>query len=172
MKKLLALTLLMIAATTTLFAQNYKKGNYAGTGGSPHEVVKGKHVTVSYGRPYKKGRDIFGGLEAYGKVWRAGADEATEITFDKDATFGGKKIAAGTYTLFVIPNKKEWTIILNSTLGQWGAYSYEKIKAKDVLKITVPVKALNNVVEQFTITVTDNALVMQWDKTGVSVPIE
>jgi len=172
MKKLLSLTLLLVVSITTIFAQNYKKGNYAGTAGSPHEVVKGKHVTVSYGRPYKKGRDIFGGLEPYGKVWRAGADEATEVTFDKDGTFGGKKIAAGTYTLFAIPNKTEWTIILNSKLGQWGAYGYEKVKEQDVLKTTVPVKNLDNVVEQFTITVTDNHLTLQWDKTSAIVPME
>ena len=169
MKKLFSFALLMLLGATTIFAQNSKKGNYVGKGGTPHEVVKGTNVTVSYGRPYKKGRDIFGGLEAYGKVWRVGADEATEITFDKGVVFGGKQVSAGTYTLFATPDKNEWTIILNTTLGQWGAYSHDA--SKDLAQIKVPVKHLDKVVEQLTITPKDNELVIEWDKTSVTVPM-
>ena len=173
MKKLLSLTLLTIFAATTMFAQtgNAKKGNYKGGQGTPHEVVTGNHMTISYGRPYKKGREIFGGLVPYGQVWRAGADEATEITFDKDGMFGGKKIAAGTYTLFVIPNKTMWTIILNSKLGQGGAFGYEKVKDQDVLLTDMPSKQVDQAVEQFTITIKDKGLIMEWDKTSVAVPV-
>src|SRR5436189_1888840 len=99
---------------------------------SPHETADSKNISVTYGRPYKKGRDIFGGLEKYGKVWRTGADSATHITFKKDGTFGGKAVKAGTYTLFTIPNEKEWTIILNGELKQWGAFAYEQNKSKDI----------------------------------------
>src|SRR6476620_592795 len=104
---------------------------------SPHETVSNGNIKITYGRPYKKGRDIFGGLEKYGKVWRTGADSATHITFKKDGTFGGKPVKAGTYTLFTIPNEKEWTIILNGELKQWGAFSYEQNKSKDVLQFNV-----------------------------------
>lgn len=138
---------------------------------SPHESAMGKNISVRYGRPYKKGRVIFGGLEPYGKVYRCGADSATLITFDKDATFGGKSVKAGTYTLFVIPNKDTWTIILNSQLGQWGAYKYEENKAKDVLHVDVPVKNLSKPVEQLTITLPPSALVITWDTVEVSVPV-
>lgn len=138
---------------------------------SPHETVNGENVSVTYGRPYKKGRDIFGGLEKYGKVWRVGADEATTITFKKDTKFGGKDVKAGTYTLFAIPNENEWTIILNSQLGQWGAYSYEKNKDKDVLQVNVPVKKLSAEVEQLTIRPEPTEVVIEWDKTQVSVPL-
>ncbi len=100
---------------------------------SPHESVNGQDISVRYGRPYKKGRIIFGSLVPYGKVYRCGADSATTITFDKDANFGGKPVKAGTYTFFVIPNEQSWTIILNSQLGQWGAFDYDKYKDKDVL---------------------------------------
>jgi hypothetical protein len=173
MKKLLSLATIMLFAANALFAQgNADKGNYTGKQGTPHEVVKGNHVTVSYGRPYKKGRDIFGGLEPWGEVWRLGADEATEITIDKDGMFGGKKIKAGTYTMFAKLDKKEWTIILNSELKQWGSFKYEKIKDKDVLQTTVPVKQLDKVVEQLTITPKENGLMMEWDKTGVFVPMK
>ncbi len=138
---------------------------------SPHETVVGKDVSVRYGRPYKKGRAIFGGLEPYGKVYRCGADSATTITFDKDATFGGKSVKAGTYTLFVIPNKTTWTVILNSQLGQWGAYKYEENKSKDVLHVDVPVKNLSAPVEQLTIALPASGLTISWDTVEVSVPI-
>ena len=138
---------------------------------SPHEIVEADNVKVSYGRPYKKGREIFGGLEKYGKVWRTGADEATEITFTKDVTFGGKPVKAGTYTLFTIPDQNEWTVILNSQLGQWGAYDYEKNKSKDILQFKVPVKKLSAPVEQLTIRFVPGNMVIEWDQTQVSIPV-
>ena len=126
---------------------------------------------MRYGRPYKKGRDIFGALEPYGKVYRCGADSATTVTFDKDAMLAGKPVKAGTYTLFVIPNEQSWTIILNSQLGQWGAYDYEKYKDKDVLHADVPVKKLGNIVEQLTISLPASGIVIEWDNVQVSVPV-
>lgn len=138
---------------------------------SPHETVEGKDVKVSYGRPYKKGREIFGGLEKYGRVWRTGADEATEITFAKDVNFGGKTVKAGTYTLATIPNPNEWTVILNSQLGQWGAYDYDKYKDKDVVQVTVPAKKLDKVVEQLTIRFEGTNMIIEWDQTQIAVPI-
>src|SRR6516164_4825716 len=110
---------------------------------SPHDTVQSKNIKVTYGRPYKKGREIFGKLEPYGKVYRCGADEATTITFAKDANFAGKPVKAGTYALFVIPFETKWTIILNGRPKQWGAYDYEKNKDKDVLHSDVPVKKLD-----------------------------
>ena len=114
---------------------------------------------------------MFGGLEKYGKVWRTGADEATEITFAKDGTFGGQPVKAGTYTLFTIPEKDQWTIILNSQLGQWGAYEYDKHKAKDVLQVKVPVKSLSAPVEQLTIRFDQGNMLIEWDTTQVAVPV-
>lgn len=162
MKKLL----LMIALFATM--TGYSQGNARK---SPHDTVSCAYATVTYGRPYKNGREIFGKLEKFDKVWRVGADEATTITFNKDVKFGKNGIMAGTYTLFAIPGETEWTIILNSQLGQWGAYGYEKSKDKDVASIKVPVKKLDTVVEQLTIRFTaDNAMVIEWDTTQVVVP--
>ena len=110
--------LLVLAAFITLSVSAQRK--------SPHDTVSNGKVTVTYGRPYKNDRVVFGELEKFGRVWRLGADEATTISFSKDVKFGGKKVAAGTYTMFAVPGEKEWTIILNSQPGQWGAYSYEK----------------------------------------------
>jgi len=138
---------------------------------SPHETSTGQDISVRYGRPYKKGRVIFGGLEPYGKVYRCGADSATTVTFDKDASFGGKPVKAGTYTLFVIPNEQNWTIILNSQLGQWGAFDYDKYKDKDVLRVDVPVKKLPQPVEQLTISLPPSAMTIEWDDVQVSVPV-
>jgi hypothetical protein len=144
---------------------------------SPKATAEGKNVSVVYGQPSKKGRAIFGvggsgSLEAYGKVWRTGANEATEITFKKDGMFGGKAVKAGTYTLFSVPGEKEWKIILNSELKQWGANGYDKIKAKNVAEVTVPTKKFKDSAEKLSFMVTDKIVAMQWDMMGFEVPIK
>ncbi len=89
-------------------------------------------VTITYGRPGVKGRDVFGGLEAYGEVWRTGANESTAITFSDDVTIEGETLPAGTYSLYTIPGQEEWTIIFNAKLS-WGT---EYDVAEDVLRVT------------------------------------
>lgn len=166
MKRLLSLTVLLLLAATGLFAQGKKERQ------SPHETITGKNMKITYGRPYKKGREVFGKLVPYGQVWRTGADEATEITLDKDCLFGGKQLKAGTYSLFTIPGQTEWHIILNPELKQWGAFGYDKIKDKDALNTTVSAKALNKEVEEFTIVAEKDGIKMEWDKTSVFVPVK
>jgi hypothetical protein len=146
-------------------------------GASPESTAiyekSGLQIQVNYSRPSKKGRVIFGTLEPYGKVWRTGANEATQISVNKPVSFGGKPLKAGTYSLFTIPNKEMWTVILNSDLGQWGAFTYDD--SKDVLRVQVPVITTNEVIEMFTIDFAEgnNMVNMQlmWDQTKVSVPI-
>jgi hypothetical protein len=138
---------------------------------SPPATAEGKNVKVAYGQPSKKGREIFGKLVPYGEVWRAGANNATEITFATDGMFGGQAIKAGTYSLFALPTETEWTIILNSTLKQWGAYGYGKIKDKDVAKVKVPVAKLSGVVEKLTYRFIEGNMIIEWDQTQVSVPV-
>jgi hypothetical protein len=158
MKKIFLLLAFFIA--TESFAQRK----------SPHDTVSNGNVTVTYGRPYKNNRAVFGGLEKFGKVWRVGADEATTITFKNDVKFGGHNVKAGTYTLFAIPNEKEWTIILNKELGQWGAYGYKK--ENDIASVTVPITKTDKAIEQLTISIKpDNTVVIGWDDTQVSVPV-
>jgi Protein of unknown function (DUF2911) len=139
---------------------------------SPKVTTESKNVKVVYGQPSKKDREIFGKLVPFGQVWRTGANDATEITFAADATFGGKAVKAGTYTLFTIPTEKEWTIILNSASKQWGAYGYEKIKDKNVLEVKVAATATKDVVEKLTITAEETGVMISWDKTSVSVPVK
>lgn len=160
--------LLLILAVLAAFGCNAQGGARK----SPHDTVTNGKTTVTYGRPYKKDRVIFGELEKYGKVWRVGADEATTITFASDVKFAGTGIKAGTYTLFAIPQENEWTLILNSQPGQWGAYGYEKNKDKDVASVKVPVEHLDTPVEQLTIRFLESgAMVIEWDKTRVLVSL-
>ncbi len=90
---------------------------------------------------------IFGGLEPYDKVWRLGANSATLISFGQDILFGDKYIKAGTYAFYAIPKAKEWVLILNKGVGNWGAYDYKE--NDDVARITVPVKTLTSKTEVF-----------------------
>ncbi|PWJ57238.1 Protein of unknown function (DUF2911) [Dyadobacter jejuensis] len=141
---------------------------------SPRVTADGKNVSVAYGQPSQNGRVLFGaeGLEKYGKVWRTGANKSTEITFKKDGKFAGKAVKAGTYSLFTIPGEKEWTVILNSVLGQSGAFEYEKNKSKDVLSVNVPAKKYSTSQEKLTFTVKDKSLDFQWGGDGFSVPLK
>lgn len=131
-------------------------------------------VKVIYSRPQKNGRNIFGGLVANGKIWRTGANESTEIRFYKDVEFGGKKVEAGTYSLFTIPGKDKWTIIINTDTDYWGDYSYRP--ENDVIRVTVEPRTLEKTIEAFSIRFkegADNQAIMQmgWDKTLVEVPV-
>lgn len=134
-------------------------------------------IKVDYSRPSKKGRVIFGELVPYGKVWRTGANEATTFSTSKDIKVGGLPLAAGTYTLWTIPQATSWTVIFNNKMYPWGVnYDGESQHdpAGDVAKVEVPVQALTAPVEQFTIAVegTPAALTLTWDMTQVSVPLE
>lgn len=140
----------------------------------PKGDESGPVAKVVYGRPMKKGRTMLGGTEAFGKLWRLGANETTEIKLYQDVTFGDKTIKAGTYSMYAIPDKTEWTIIFNSKLDTWGAYEYEV--AKDVARIIVPAGTSKSVVEAFTIMFDgkneSSAMYIAWENTLVKVPIK
>ncbi len=132
-------------------------------------------ITVDYSRPRVKGRKIFGDLVPFGKVWRAGANSSTKITFEQSVNFGGKTVSAGTYGLFVIPTEKEWKVILNKDSQQWGAYTFDE--KQNVVDVTIPVQKLAEKQEWFVIElnpVDDNSvnLVMKWDFTKVELPLK
>ena len=138
----------------------------------------GVDMKVVYCRPYKKGRLIFGedkdgALLPYGKYWRLGANEATEITFSKDVLFAGKPVTAGTYRMYAVPGANTWQVSLNSEVGKWGAM--EPDYSKDVLKVDVPADNNAPEMEQFTINFSGDSTSVQmdfaWDKTMVRVPI-
>ena len=130
-------------------------------------------IKVLYSRPARKGREVFGVLEKFDKVWRLGANESTEIIFDRAVTIGDKKLAAGKYSLFAIPSKDKWTIIVNKQTDRWGAFTYDE--KKDVARVDVPVTKLDVPIESFSIVFTDAPaganMIMAWDTTQVTLPI-
>ena len=136
----------------------------------------GTYVKVHYSSPRKRGRDVFGGLVPYDKVWRLGANEATELTTTQPIRLGGELLPAGTYSLFAIPHENTWTIIVNENLGQWGAFSYTE--DADVLRVEASAQRTERIHEAFTVNLEQEEgepgarLVMTWDRTRVTVPIE
>jgi hypothetical protein len=128
---------------------------------------------VTYCRPGVKGREIWGGLVPYDQPWRTGANEATTFTTSGEIQFGGRTLAAGSYSLVTIPGKQEWTVALNSEKNLWRGAEYDP--AKDILRITArPGSAEHREWMQFTfedLTPTSANLVLRWEKLKLDVPI-
>lgn len=132
-------------------------------------------LTIKYSRPSVKGRVIFGDLVQYGKVWRTGANESTKISFNEEVTVGGVKVPSGTYSLYTIPNKDEWTVILSKNTNLWGSSGYTD--ADDIARFTVKPTSLPALVETFTINVADVTsnsvnIEMAWENTAIKFKVE
>lgn len=137
--------------------------------GKVEAVAGGAQVVVEYGRPNVAGRKIFGALVPYGEVWRAGADEATTISFDKNVTIDGKALAAGRYALFLIPAEGDWTVIFNQVADQWGAFKHDA--ASDALRITVKPGA-HDMVETLEYAIAGDRVELRWEKVAVSFAVQ
>ncbi|MFP2995980.1 DUF2911 domain-containing protein [Spongiivirga sp. MCCC 1A20706] len=145
---------------------------------SPEQTItytkQGNEIEVFYCRPYKKGRDVFGGLVPFDKVWRTGANEATTFETQHDLLINGETLPKGKYTLWTKPTLSSWDIIFNSEMYGWGV-SLAGVSARnpdfDVLITTVPVEQVPEV-EQFTISLneTPQTMTLSWDRTKVSIP--
>jgi len=132
--------------------------------------ISDKIVKVVYSRPQLKGRDL-AKLAPAGKIWRTGANEAAEITFYKDVTFGGQAVNAGRYSLFTIPNEGEWTIILSTAKNVWGAYFYKQ--GEDVVRVKGKVSESEDTIEAFSMIFDEDMnLHMGWGNTIVSLTIK
>ncbi len=134
-----------------------------------------KYVKVTYGQPFKKNRTVFGGIVPYGQLWRTGANEATEITINQEFSLNKVNLEKGTYTLFTIPNRDSWEIIINKKVGQWGTFSYDS--TQNVVRFNSKVLKNENIYEGFTIELleqTENIiqLKMMWDDVLVQFPIQ
>jgi hypothetical protein len=139
----------------------------------------GLDINVAFGQPSKRGRLIFGeekdgALQPYGKYWRLGANAATEITFNKDISFAGKPVKAGSYRMYAVPGAESFQISLNSEVGVFFGVQ-EPDYSKDVLKVDVPVIQSSTETEQFTINFTSDSTAVNmdfvWDRIIVRVPI-
>ena len=132
-----------------------------------------KLVKVVYSRPQLKGRTL-DKLAPNDKVWRTGANEATEITFYKNVVFGGKEVVAGTYTLFTIPTNEDWTVILSKQKNVWGSYFYDE--KDDVVRVKGMVTNSDEPIEAFSIVFEgeNNEAIMYfgWGNKIVSVPVK
>ncbi len=145
---------------------------------SPHNSAMGSigdtHVHVDYSSPGKRGRMIWGGLVAFDRVWATGAHNATSVNFSGPVRIDGREVAAGTYALFTIPGREEWTIILNENYEQHLADDYDE--TRDVLRLRVRPEVLDHSVEALTYAVTATGegagtISMSWDSLRVSLPL-
>ena len=148
---------------------------HPGKAGSPHVksefVVDGANISITYGRPFLKGRTVGKEVAPYGKEWRTGADEATTLTTDKAIMFGSLHVNPGTYTIYTVPNEKEWTLIVSKKTGQWGV-PYPA--GEDLGRAPMTVGKAPAASEQLTFTIEDTAkggtLHIDWGTTRASIP--
>ncbi len=162
------------AFSTMLLAQKVTEV-HPGKGGSPHvkteAVIDGANISITYGRPALKGRTVGQEVAPYGKEWRTGADEATTLVTDKMIMFGSVHLNPGTYTLYTVPNEKEWQLIVSKKTGQWGI-PYPA--GEDVGRAPMTVSQAPAAAEQLTITIEDAAkggvLHVDWGTTRASIP--
>ena len=133
----------------------------------------GKTITVDYSSPRAKGRKIFGDLVPYGQVWRTGANDATTFVTTAALSVDGKDVPAGSYTIFTVPEKDKWTLIINKHTGEWGIpYKYE---SEELARVPMSASSTGSAVENFTIAFDQSGsactLKMSWENTQASVNV-
>lgn len=170
MKKFLLSFITVASLCFSVSAQDFKM-----PAASPSQKIEQQfsisHIKLDYSRPSVKGRKIFGDLVPYGKLWRTGANAASKITFGEDVKINGQLIPAGTYSLYTIPGKDNWEVIINKSLENWGNTGFNE--AENVIQFTVKPTTLKDLQETFTIDVTNittNAATINisWEYTKVS----
>ncbi|MGV3540471.1 MAG: DUF2911 domain-containing protein [Rufibacter sp.] len=173
-KNIFLLTVLFLfTMTASVFAQDAPKPK-----ASPAQTATGKvgaaNITIAYSSPAVKGRTIWGELVPYGKAWRAGANEATTFTTDKDIKVEGKTLKAGKYSVFMVPGETEWQIIFNSQTGQWGTtrQGANFDPANNVLTVNVKPKKAAQMNERLTYDITNKGFSLKWENLEVPVAIK
>ncbi len=163
-----------------IFIKNVTAQSFIPLDKSPHDIVYYRSfdesafpiIKVVYGRPNTKDDEIFGSQVPFGKVWRTGSNESTEIKFYQDIMFGNKFVKAGTYVLYTIPNEHYWTVILNDKTDTEGSFFYNS--DNDVAKIKVPANE-GEMIQDFTIGFNKQAygpqMVLAWAKTRIKIPL-
>ena len=163
-----------ILFTNSSQSQNNKKDLRISPKATVIQTVGFTEVRIDYSRPGVKKREIWGKLVPYDAVWRAGANEATKITFSTDVTVEGKMLKKGSYSFFAIPGKNDWTIIFNKVADQWGAFEYNE--SEDALRVKVKnEKAIWQEWLSYTINkASDTSAVirLEWEKIKVPFKVE
>jgi hypothetical protein len=167
--KLLSVLLLFVFMAASLYAQDDKSKRPSPPATAEATIGKTK-VTINYSQPAVKGRDVWGSLVPFGKVWRTGANEATTFEVNTDVKIEGKDLKAGKYSLFSIPGEKEWTFIFNTVPEQWGSFNYDS--SKDALRVTAtPTKGTEST-ERMTFNVESSGMVsLKWEKLMVGFKV-
>ena len=176
MKKIILLVAVFVI--TLGFSNQAIAQNFKGLDKSPMDIasfpsnyrVSEKVIKIIYSRPQLKGRSLEK-LAPLGKKWRTGANEATEVIFYKDVIFGGAAVKAGTYTMYAIPGKTTWTVVLSSQLNVWGVYFHKD--ENDVAKVTIPVKQTEENLDVFSIAIDEDMTInMGWGTTLIRIPVQ
>lgn len=166
LKNTMCIAFLSLATTFGALAQEKKA--------SPAEVAQGKingaAVTINYSSPSVKGRVIWGELVPFGKLWRAGANDATTIETNKELVIEGQKLPAGKYAIFVIPEKSEATVIFNKVAKQSGTSKYNQ--AEDVFRVKVKPQVRKEKAERLVYTIESNAIVLSWDNWNIPMKVK
>ena len=158
--------LLFVLVTSFSLATDAQKSPRMQAEGEAYETK----ISIDYGAPSVKGRTIWGGLEDYDVVWRAGANENTTVSFDKDVTIGGQNLSAGKYGFFIIPKKEgDWVVIFNKRNADWGAYKYDQ--NEDALRLNITPEWTDKNQEQLTYYFSENLIVFAWEKVKLSIPM-
>lgn len=157
--------------TTALSALSFSQQPILSPRDSAEITIKGKKISVNYGRPSMRGRVIMGGLVPYNKVWRTGANEATAFETEADLQFGDVVVPRGSYTLYTLPSADEWRLIINKQTGQWGTVYNPEL---DFARLPMKKDSLKTPVGKFTISFRRNGndgatLVLEWERTMVSI---
>ena len=160
----LKFTLVLLLVATVTYAQK-----------SPRTQANGKvgetTIDIDYGAPSVRDRVIFGELVPYNKVWRAGANENTTITFDKDVTIDGSTLPAGKYGFFMIPSEDDvWEIIFSKKNDAWGSNGYSE--ENDQLRLELEANTTDENTELLSFTVTETGIKFAWEKVTIEIPIE
>ena len=184
----LLMAVMLLGLDTTVEAQDLDPSRRKSPLGIARLAMGDTYVKVHYGRPYMRGREIFGGLVSYDEIWRTGANEGTEFTATKDIMVAGKKLPAGTYTIFTVPGEQEWEIRFSPQLGLWATGVLDPVSrqmtpnvydpAMDQLTVRVQKSDLadgDDPIRQFTIRLRPHEdggiFELSWERTSVEVPI-
>jgi hypothetical protein len=151
------------------WAQHGSKGNRPSPPATASGKIGEKQVTIAYSSPAVKNRTVWGELVPYGKVWRAGANEATTIEFSHDVQVEGRHLAKGQYSIYTIPGESQWTVIFNKAVGQWGTEYDER---QDALRVNVKPRRSAAMQERLLYLVTKNGIVLRWENLELPVKIK
>lgn len=169
LRSLVLVLALALLATGVALAERGDDADRASKNGRAEGRVDGVAVVIEYGRPKVKGREIWGGLVPFDRVWRTGANEATTIEVGAAVLVEGEHLPAGRYGLFTVPGREGWTIVFNRVADQWGAFNYDA--SQDALRVDVEPRESDQT-EELTFEIGDEGFVLQWADLEVPVSIE